>query len=300
MNYPVSMESSKVDKLILGTVQFGLRYGINNTIGIPSENKVFEIFDLAYQNGITILDTADGYGKAPGIIGKYLINSPNNFLINTKFRLNCSPLAKQVETFLTKLNIKKINVYFYHSFNDFINYPKFYYQLLELKAKGKINQIGLSVYDNEEIEQACQSDLIDVIQLPFNLFDNYSQRGDLIKAAKDLGKEIQTRSVFLQGLFFINPKDKRTIVKALQPQLTKINKISEKVGVSVATLALTYCIHQPFIDNVLVGVDSINQLQFNINAAQHHISEKVKHLIDQIRIENKDLLNPSLWENNYE
>ena len=40
-------------KLILGTVQFGLDYGINNSLGKPSQKNIARILDHAYQNGMS-------------------------------------------------------------------------------------------------------------------------------------------------------------------------------------------------------------------------------------------------------
>ena len=61
----------KKNKLILGTVQFGLDYGINNKSGIPSSNIIKQILDYAMSNGIEILDTAEAYGISQQRIGQY-------------------------------------------------------------------------------------------------------------------------------------------------------------------------------------------------------------------------------------
>ena len=59
------------NKLILGTVQFGLKYGINNTIGKPKKNEVLNLLKFAYNSGIRVLDTAEAYGNAHQLIGNY-------------------------------------------------------------------------------------------------------------------------------------------------------------------------------------------------------------------------------------
>ena len=53
-----------VDKFILGTVHFGLDYGINNDVGKISEDDAFRILMISYQNGIRTLDTAGNYGNS--------------------------------------------------------------------------------------------------------------------------------------------------------------------------------------------------------------------------------------------
>ena len=71
-------------QLILGTVQLGLDYGINNDVGKPSVEKSFEILDYAFNNGISILDTANAYGDSEKIIGNYMKKTGNEFKISTK------------------------------------------------------------------------------------------------------------------------------------------------------------------------------------------------------------------------
>ncbi|MDB4129586.1 aldo/keto reductase, partial [Flavobacteriaceae bacterium] len=79
-------------KLMLGTVQFGIDYGINNKDGVPSIKEVFEILDFAYNNGVRFLDTAEAYGDSQSVIGKFHLQNNNKFKIVTKF----SPLRKDL------------------------------------------------------------------------------------------------------------------------------------------------------------------------------------------------------------
>ena len=57
------MSKISSNKLILGTVQFGLDYGINNKLGKPNFKQSCEILSKAFDNGITTLDTAEAYGR---------------------------------------------------------------------------------------------------------------------------------------------------------------------------------------------------------------------------------------------
>ena len=67
-----------MSKLILGTVQMGLDYGVNNSSGKISNKESFEILSLAFSNGINILDTAEVYGNSHQIIGDFHYNNPNS------------------------------------------------------------------------------------------------------------------------------------------------------------------------------------------------------------------------------
>jgi len=65
------MERELASKLILGTAQFGLKYGINNQNGKPKEADSHEVMGEAHKLGIRSLDTADVYGDAQEIIARY-------------------------------------------------------------------------------------------------------------------------------------------------------------------------------------------------------------------------------------
>ena len=177
-----------ISKIILGTAQFGLNYGINNSEGKPSIESVFSILDFAQKRGIKVLDTADAYGDAKEILGQYLKKSASFFEVNSKFKNSELLLEKKTDYSLKDLNIRNFNTYFFHDFSDFKQYEELMPSLLALKAKGVIKKIGLSVYSNEEFYNAILNDHIDVIQLPFNLLDNYYQRGCLLKKEKQQGK----------------------------------------------------------------------------------------------------------------
>jgi uncharacterized protein len=287
------------NKVILGTVQMGLPYGISNPHGKILMAESHKILDYAFMSGIRLLDTAESYGNAHEVIGDYhALNPDKKFSVITKVSPGkiIKTVEKEVEKYLHDLKIDELECFMFHSYNSYRNNLDVIPRLKELKRNGIVNQIGVSIYTNDELKTLILEDAIDSIQLPFNLLDNYSIRGKLLEQAKKKGKIIYARSAFLQGLFFKNYEEKSILVQALRSQLTEIDKLSRLEGVAIAQLALAYCIQQSSIDQVLIGVDSISQLKSNLTAASYQISEKVILLINQIRTQNTTLLNPSLWK----
>ena len=188
-------------KTILGTVQFGLDYGVNNVEGKPSVETVKKILDIGYSKGIGILDTAEAYGDSQEIIGRYHKQADNKFKIITKFSAFRKDLPdkiiERVESNIKTLNIDTLYCYMYHSFLDFITfYERDICGIRELKITGLIRKLGVSVYTNEELEKVLEFKEVDIIQLPFNLFDNNNLRGKIMMKAKSNGIEIHTRSTF--------------------------------------------------------------------------------------------------------
>ena len=286
-------------KLILGTVQFGIDYGVNNSIGKLEENQVLELFKIAHNQGIRILDTAEVYGNAHEIIGNFhKKNDDSRFKIITKFphSVKYNSINNKVLQYLEQLAVSSIEVLMFHSFESFKTNYKALDSLKELKSKGSIKNIGVSVYTNEHLKQLLNEDLIKVIQFPFNMLDNFNVRGDLLDQLKQKGKSIHTRSAFLQGLFFKNTNDKSPIVQNLKTELKILNQIIIDSNCSMEELALSYCLHQENIDNVIIGVDSILQLNANIKASSYNISQDDIKVINNIQVKDLDLLNPSLWK----
>ena len=194
-------------KLVLGTVQFGLNYGINNHLGKPSDSSIKSILDKAYTSGITLLDTAEAYGDAQERIGLYHNKYGIKFKIITKFGPSVKNLPSNISERVLKdikiLNIDSLYCYMFHSFNDFNNYfNKFEKDLCRLKNNGFIQKLGVSLHTNEEFKKVLEFDNIDLIQIPYNLLDNSNKRNEVLIKAKQKGIDVHTRSAFLQGLFF--------------------------------------------------------------------------------------------------
>ena len=285
-----------MSKIILGTVQFGLNYGINNTRGKTPIQEVHPILDFAYSKGIMTLDTASGYGDSEEIIGDYLASNPDKkFEIITKVNSSKITLEKQLHESLQKLKVDKVEVLMLHSFEL---YEKFKSQLPLFcqKNKGKFfNELGVSVYTNEEVGVISSDPVIDRIQTPFNLLDNELKRGEIYADIKSKGKIIDTRSVFLQGLFFKKTDELPTNLYPLIKPLEKLKKIAESKSLTMEELAIGYVVSMDFIDNVLIGVDSLDQLKDNLNILSNSISMQTVDEINMISIQNDNLLNPSLW-----
>lgn len=284
-----------IDKLILGTAQLGLNYGINNNIGKPTLDEGNQILHMAFEKGIRTLDTAGVYGTAHKVIGNYhKKNSKNKFKIITKLpkSFNSSDLKLIIKNYLEELNIDKIEALMFHSFESYQNHID---SIKTFKSENVYNKIGVSVYLNEEIDYLIDDESIDIVQLPFNLFDNITKRGKVIKQLKDCGKTVHARSIFLQGLFFKKIEYKNEIVNNLKDELIKLLLYSKKYKISISDMAMAYCLNQDNIDMVIFGVESITQLNENIKSAENILDDRLINEINSIDIENHNFLNPSKW-----
>lgn len=287
----------KVNKLILGTVQFGMDYGINNSDGKPNEGQVEEILIRAYDSGIRCLDTAEAYGNAHYLIGEFHRRHPNKrFNVISKIPQQFTgTMLEKIESYLKELHVNCLKSILFHSYDTYKSYQTAIGELSIFKGSGKLESIGVSVYTNAQLEDVIFDSRIDIIQLPFNLLDNVNLRGKILQLAKDKGKIIHTRSAYLQGLFFVDPAKSNKTFQALEKELMLLRGIVEKNKISMQKLALNYCLQQSLIDNVLIGVDNLNQLQENLADAEYVLPESIIKDINGIAIDNADILNPMLW-----
>lgn len=284
-------------KLILGTAQLGLDYGINNQKGKPSEKEAFNILNAASENRIQYLDTAAAYGDSEEIIGNYhRAVGESVFKVITKFHASKQSPAEVVGSALERLSVDKIDTLLFHSFNDYekLRETASYDELRGQVGKSIIN-LGVSVYTNEELDALCEDSAVSVVQLPFNLLDNEWIRGETLRKLKAKNISVHTRSVFLQGLFFKEIAKLRTTLEPLKSHLETIRRMVDGKDLPIGALALQYVLSKSYIDGVLFGVESIDQLVTNMEWLSLNIDSEILKQIDLIQVKEKELLNPSNW-----
>lgn len=288
-------------KLILGTVQLGVNYGINNHEGKPSLEKSIDILNIAYENGIRTLDTAEAYGNAQEVIGSFHEKyKEKKFNVITKLASSNSVKKKDFLDNLKKncslLNVEQLYGFMFHNYESFIKNPELYNELLKAKKSGLVKFTGISLYSNNEIKDIIENyNEFDYVQIPFNVFDNETKRKDIILEAKQKGIAIHTRSVFLQGLFFKSIEELSFKLNPLKSSLQELHKIRIDHNLSMEELTLQYVLQKKYINHVLIGVDNSKQLNYNIKAIGYKVNEEAFKCINKINVENIDLLNPSLW-----
>ncbi|KAA6320406.1 hypothetical protein EZS27_029822 [termite gut metagenome] len=285
----------RTNKIVIGTVQFGLNYGINNTVGRVLFDEAKEILTTCKNYGINMIDTSHAYGDSESILGKI---ADANFQIISKYPY----LSQSVQTIfhksLTQLNRDKIYGYLIHHFDSFKENLSLWEDMINLKENNLVEKIGFSIYETEELEYLFDKDIkFDLIQFPYNLFD--SSFNPYLEELKKRNIEIHVRSIFLQGLFFKNPNELPRKLLPMAPYLVEMASFCKKKNISIEELALNSVIHNKNIDGVLIGVDNVKQLIKNINSIWKEIPIEIKSYAESIhmkeKVEIKELLNPKNW-----
>tara|TARA_B100001250_G_scaffold149451_1_gene128018 strand:+ start:16269 stop:17120 length:852 start_codon:yes stop_codon:yes gene_type:complete len=282
-----------MNKIAIGTVQFGMNYGINNQIGIPKNKEISNILKFAHMNGIDTLDTAISYGNSEKKIGQL---KENFFKIVTKFSgiNNFSDLENELSKSLSQLQVEKLYGFIFHNVNDLINNPEIWNFLAKLKALNKVEKIGFSLYNEHQLNKILNLGIIpDLVQLPYSILDR-SLESSLIKL-KQYNVETHIRSVFLQGLYFRNPNSLPEKILPLKPYLEKLHKICSENNISMSQLALNFVRQNKNIDKVIIGSDSVDQLRENSSAMNYNLEPKLIKSVQEINVKEKELLNPINW-----
>lgn len=280
-------------KIGLGTVQWGLDYGIANTHGIPSDEALKSIFALANNNSIDLFDTAVQYGEAEKRVGQF--SNPEHRIV-TKIG-NFSPknsLKMQLENSFKHLQRQNIYGCLFHDVDELINNNELWGELLEYKTAGQIRKIGYSLYEPQEILDLLEAGLYpDIVQLPYSILDRkFEPYFDLLK---NKGVEIHVRSVFLQGLYFKNPEQLSNKLSILKPVLRELQNISKQNKLDMSQLCLDFIRQNSKIDYAIIGVESETQLKEVSQGKNCKLNwDSILEILDSYDIK-KELLNPSCW-----
>jgi len=284
-----------MNTLVLGTVQFGVDYGINNSSGQVPFFEVCDILRIAHQSGIRILDTSSGYGESERVLGKALVNTKLNFNIVSKYPRASMSINEAFNLSLKNLGVEKLYGYLVHHFDFYLEKPSIYDNMKKLKDEGRIEKIGFSIYTEEQLQLLLENDVpFDIIQFPYNMLDR--QFEPYMQKMCEHGVEIHTRSAFLQGLFFKETDKLSDKLKPLKPYLDSLHDYCTKRNISIEQLSLGYVVANKYVVGNLIGVDNCNQLESNIKVIDSKLEEEDLAFIRSIEVKEKNILNPINWK----
>ena len=298
-----------LNKLVLGTVQFGLDYGINNATGKPSREKSLEMLDFAYENGIKIFDTAYNYGTAEEILGEFLESRKleDKTQIITKLKANIISesegnnwydiIRTNLEDTLKKLRRNYVDGYLFHT-PAYVRDNALVDCLQKLKEQGLVKNIGVSVYEEDDAVYAAGLKQIDYIQVPYSIFDQRLDKTNFFQLAKKNNKKVFVRSAFLQGLIFMPEEKIPPHFEKAKQYLRNLDIIIKKYNLSRQQAALLFSLKNENIDYVVFGVDNLKHLEENINVAKQNVDceECIKELKKEFINIEKSIIMPSLWK----
>lgn len=282
-----------IKKIVIGTAQFGMNYGINNISGQVDSSAVEEILKIAGDASIRYIDTAFGYGNSEEVLGNTYSFHNNSFNTISKYAKSVLTPIEQFEMSLKRLKVKKIYAYMVHNFSTYSANPKIWEDFMSLKSSGRVEKIGFSLYSTEELDYLLNENIdIDIVQVPYNILDRQFENWFSYLHSRNI--EVQTRSVFLQGIFFKNIDSFQGNTYPLAKYVNVIQIYCKQNSIRVQDLALSFSLASS-ADGVLIGVDNIEQLKENIKSSNRVFTAQDKSFINTINVTEKRLLSPVNW-----
>ena len=289
-----------MNKIALGTVQFGIPYGVSNKAGKTSEVK--EILRYAYKNNIHTLDTAAIYGDSEELIGKYTYGN-NKWDIITKIpdigsnhigSKMVDIMLKSFEESLKKLKRKKVYGLLLHSCDNLLlpGGQKLLHAMQKLKDEGLVKKIGVSLYDYDQVKGILESCQIDLIQAPVNIFDQRVVEGGYLRIFKESNIEFHARSVFLQGLLLMQISDVPPWFGSIKRMLSDFHNEAKFFEMNTLQLSLAFVQSINEIDKIVVGVNTLKQLQQIVQSKSFRVNTKG---FSKFSINDEKIINPSNW-----
>jgi aryl-alcohol dehydrogenase-like predicted oxidoreductase len=305
----------RCSRLVVGTAQLGMAYGVANTTGKPSYSHARAIVRAAAEAGVTVLDTAAAYGDSEEVIGRILSESAalkQSILVVTKL----SPLPgaegmdepelvsrarASIESSLEKLGLHELPLVLFHRAEHLTIHDGLLVRLLEeYRAEGKIGALGVSVSTPAEADLAMTYPSITALQFPVNAVDHRFVTSGVLGRARSRGITVFGRSVYLQGL--LSRGLERRVpehLSGLRPAVARFGELARRHGLSPCELAMAFARAQEGVDAVVVGVERLEQLEENLRIFSLPLPEPA--IVEHVRVEigsiplGENLVNPACW-----
>lgn len=292
-------------KLGLGTVQFGLDYGISNSEGKTTPDEVAAILKLAASKGITVIDTASMYGSSEAVLGRVLSSMGHPFNVVTKtprfgsLRLTTTDATHLGQVFYKSLSdLQAPSVYglLFHHADDLLSdgASLLVDRVCEFKQRGLIKKWGFSAYTGQQIDEILKRFTPDLVQVPVNVIDQRLVSGGQLRRLKQAGIEIHSRSAFLQGLLLMSPASRNPYFAPYGDLLDSFFSEAKAKGFSRLQASLKFVMDIEEIDHVIVGVCSARELEQITEVAAALPDSPLRY--SQFASDDERLLNPALWQ----
>ena len=302
-NCPV-ISQSDFTRMVIGTAQLGFPYGIANKTGPPPDTEIRDMIRQAWEKGVRMFDTAQGYGESEARLGTALmqLGYAGDALVVTKFggvmvQSGEADFKAHVENSLTKLNVSSLHGLMLHEEDLLDIFSDRLRPIMEaLRDSGKIKHIGVSCYSPARAMQAMATPGIDFVQIPANLFDRRFHQCGVMREADIHRKTVYTRSVFLQGLLLMDPHSLPARMAFAQHPLIRLREFCTEHGVAPLGLAMAYVREKYPHARVIFGAESRVQVTENLMAWEMSMPQDLLQAAERTFKDLDDrIVNPARW-----
>lgn len=294
-------------KLCIGTVQFGVGYGLHGK-PTPVVADSVALLNAAVRQGVDAIDTSSLYGEAENVVGAFmrqsLVPRENLFLVS-KFGLSSfeglsaaecvGRLERGAETSLAKMGVEYIDAYICHV-PSAVHDERIVRAMVSLRESGKAHKVGFSVYETDEAVAAIDTHAVDFLQIPLSVLDQRMSVEGVLDRAAEAGVELHARSAFVQGLALMAENEVPEHLIATRPVLVQLERLCREFGVARRDLAMAFVRGHRQVSHLVFGVHDMNQLQENVDSFSADVPEEAlkeaKRLFAEV---DSNLVMPNKW-----
>ena len=293
---PSATKPDLVPKLVLGTAQFGMNYGVANRGGQVTVEEASKIIEAGQRIGIDTLDTAEAYGNSEEIIGQCFSNLRHkNIRVITKVSDRCVDIDERIRQCYRRTSVRP-KALLAHSAALFSD-TSFQLALGRFRDRDPGIKIGVSLYNEREINQVLRAKFPpEIVQVPLNILDSRLYHSGILGEIKGRRIEVHARSIFLQGLFYLPLKDVSVQLPAAVPYLAHLSELAGQDGLTVSEMSLLWVASLEEVDRILIGVDNCAQLFSHLTTLGKDVNPETLNRALSLKCEQESVLNPSLWK----
>ena len=298
-----AMKSTRPE-VALGTVQWGMPYGIANRTGQATEADVTAMLRMAKEAGVDTLDTARAYGSAEAVIGRATAGD-DGFRVVTKLSPNVCDRGDDVgAAALESLMTSREALCRSHLDVVLLHRPEHreaaqgaaWAALRQGRDQGTIGAIGVSATSPETAHQALDDPEVTVMQVAASLLDRRLDASGFFSSAATKSVEVHVRSAFLQGLAFMSLDALPPHLAPVRESLERIDAWAQQRDVTRATAFLAYVFALP-VARVVMGCERPSQLAANLESVSRAraLAPEISELCDALPVLQSTVLNPAKW-----
>lgn len=287
-----------LNRIAIGTVQFGMPYGIANQSGQVSVAEAEKILNYAASNGCDTLDTAAAYGTSERILGECGVAGWKIISKIPALQPNMKDVRgyvfKTLEKSLEDLKIPSLHGLLVHNSPDLTSPAgaAIFRTLTEIKTQGLITKTGVSIYEPEFMQRIPADFHFDIVQTPFNLLDRRLIDSGLLTTLNDATVEVHVRSIFLQGLLLMSKKQQLEKFSRWSSLWQRLHTWLAAEEMTALQACLGFALSVDGIEKIVVGVDSLQQLKEICDTIYRGT---LKNIPNEMRCHDQELLTPSNW-----
>lgn len=301
----------------VGAIGYGAM-GLSEFYGPAEEQNSLKLLQSVVDNGVTLIDTADMYGRGKNelLIGSFLKQLPSSqreqLVIATKCgidrgnsvgyerTINNSPeyIKSCCDASLKRLGIEQIDLFYIHRINNENPIEQTMENLAELKKEGKIKHIGLCEVRADLLIRAHSTFPVDVVQTEYSLWTR-----DIEETILPLLKELNIGLVpysplgrgFLTGKYQsvkdfadgdfrkTNPRFLNENIEHNKKLLTAIKPMTIKYNCTSGQIALAWLLAQWEGIVPIPGTKQEKYLIENVNACSVHLENEDIEILNDLK-----------------